>query len=73
VELNPAEEGFAGTLFEFVFDGERYCLSRRRWGECVVAATCRNLGEGVVEPLRAAGHPHGEIRALGRWCCRWAR
>lgn len=26
VEMNPAEDGFAGALFEFVFDGERYVL-----------------------------------------------
>ena len=61
VGMNPAEDGFAGALFEFVFDGGGTCSSRRRWGECgglLRAGTPGGCGVPGAHPgVHAEGDP----------------
>ena len=35
VEMDPALDGFAGVLFELVFDGERYVLAETALGPAI--------------------------------------
>jgi hypothetical protein len=60
VELNPALDGFAGVLFELVFDGERYMLAETALGSDNRLLRFRSNDRRMAYALFEAELPNGD-------------
>ncbi len=59
VEMDPALDGFAGVLFELVFDGERYVLAETALGSGNRLLRFRSNDRRLAYALFEAELPHG--------------
>ena len=59
VEMDPALDGFAGVLFELVFDGERYVLAETALGSGNPLLRFRSEDQTLTYALFEAELPHG--------------
>ena len=59
VEMDPALDGFAGVLFELVFDGERYVLAETALGSGNRLLRFRSNDRTLAYALFEAELPHG--------------
>jgi hypothetical protein len=59
VEMDPALDGFAGVLFELVFDGERYVLSETALSSGNRLLRIRSNDRRLVYALFEAELPNG--------------
>jgi hypothetical protein len=59
VEMDPALDGFAGVLFELVFDGEHYVLAETALGSGNRLLRFRSNDRRLAYALFEAELPHG--------------
>ncbi len=59
VEMDPALDGFAGVLFELVFDGERYVLTETALGSGNRLLRFRSSDRRLVYALFEVELPNG--------------
>ena len=64
VEMDPALDGFAGVLFELVFDGERYVLAQTALGSGNRLLRFRSNDQRLAYALFEEELPHGGTRCV---------